>query len=87
MPDAKPAAVCLDSCIVIELFDKNSKNTADCRQIFDDAEKENLTFVISSLLHAEVAASSKKVQQWDVIEIRRALFRRAISSPLSSPFP
>jgi len=73
MAHDKPKAVGLDSCILIELFDKNSTGRADVKQIFDDAEADTLVLVISTFVHAEVAASSKKVKPWEVVELRRAL--------------
>ncbi len=73
MPDEKPAAVGVDSCVLIELFDEKSSKRADIKQIFSDAENGKLTLVISTMVHAEVAASSKKLKAWDVVEVRRAL--------------
>ena len=73
MADEKPQAVGIDSCVLIELFDAKSTIRADVKQIFDDAEGGNLTFVISTMVHAEVAASSTKVTPWEVVELRRAL--------------
>jgi predicted nucleic acid-binding protein len=73
MVDEKPQAVGLDSCVLIELFDMKSTGRADVKQIFDDAEQEKLTLVISTFVHAEVAASSTKVKPWEVLELRRAL--------------
>ena len=73
MPEDKPAAVGVDSCVLIELFDEKSPKRSDIRQIFSDAEKGKLTLVISTMVHAEVAASSKKIKAWDIVEVRRAL--------------
>lgn len=73
MANATPAAIGLDSCILIELFDSNSKESADIKQIISEAEQDRLTLVISTVVHAELAASSKKVTPWQVIEIRQAL--------------
>ena len=73
MPDEKPAAVGVDSCILIELFDEKSPKRPDIREIFIDAENAKLTLVVSTMVHAEVAASSKKLKAWEIVEVRRAL--------------
>jgi predicted nucleic acid-binding protein len=73
MPDEKPAAVGIDSCILIDLFDEKAPKREDIRQIFGDAETGKLTLVVSTMVHAEVAASSKNLKAWDVAEVRRAL--------------
>lgn len=73
MPDEKPAAVGVDSCVLIELFDEKSPKRADIRQIFTDAETGKLILVISTMVHAEVAASPKRITAWEVVEVRRAL--------------
>jgi predicted nucleic acid-binding protein len=73
MVDEKPAAVGVDSCVLIELFDVKSSKHADIKQIFDDAENSKLTLVISTMVHAEVAASSRKLTPWDIAAVRRAL--------------
>jgi predicted nucleic acid-binding protein len=73
MPDEKPPAVGVDSCVLIELFDEKSPKRADIRQIFTDAENGKLTLLVSTMVHAEVAASSKKLKAWDIHEVRRAL--------------
>lgn len=73
MPDEKPAAVGVDSCVLIELFDEKSPKRADIREIFTDAENGKLTLVVSTMVHAEVAASSKRLKAWDIAEVRRAL--------------
>ncbi|HZZ42161.1 MAG TPA: type II toxin-antitoxin system VapC family toxin [Tepidisphaeraceae bacterium] len=73
MPDQKPIAIGVDSCVLIELFDEKSPKRADIREIFADAENGKLTMVVSTMVHAEVAASSKKLKPWDIAEIRRAL--------------
>lgn len=73
MPDEKPAAIGIDSCVLIELFDEKSPKRADIRQIFTDAENGKLALLVSTMVHAEVAASSKKLKAWDIAEVRRAL--------------
>jgi predicted nucleic acid-binding protein len=73
MAEEKPAAIGVDSCVLIELFDEKSPKRADIRQIFTDAENGELTFLVSTMVHAEVAASSKKLKAWDIVEVRRAL--------------
>lgn len=73
MPDLKPIAVGIDSCVLIELFDAKSPKRADIGEIFTDAENGKLTLVVSTMVRAEVAASSKKLKPWDVVEVRRAL--------------
>ncbi|MCC7351729.1 MAG: type II toxin-antitoxin system VapC family toxin [Phycisphaerales bacterium] len=73
MADEKPSAVGIDSCVLIELFDVKSPKRTAIRDIFTDAENHKLTFLVSTMVHAEVAASSKKLKPWDIAEVRRAL--------------
>ena len=73
MPDEKPSAVGIDSCILIELFDEKSPTRDDIRQIVADAESGKLTLLISAMVFAEVAANSKNLDAWDIAEVRRAL--------------
>ena len=73
MPDEKPSAIGIDSCLLIELLDAKSTKRSDIREIITDAERGKLTLVISTMVHAEVAASSKKLKAWDIVELRRVL--------------
>ncbi len=73
MVDAPPTAVGLDSCILIELFDEKSKHRQDIRQIFNAAERDELVLVISTMVHAEVAATKSNATPHQIWEIRRAM--------------
>ncbi len=73
MVEAKPPAIGVDSCVLIELFDQNSPTRPDIREIFTDAENGKLTVLVSTMVHAEVAASSKQLTKWEIAEVRRAL--------------
>ncbi len=73
MADERPPAAGLDSCILIELFDERSTKRQDIRQILNDAEGGEFTLVISTLVHAEVAASPSRATPQQIWDIRRAL--------------
>jgi len=73
MPKPTPGAVALDSCILIDLFDATSTHREDIRQMYADAEKDKLLFVISTMVHAEVAAKNSEVTVGQIWDIRRAM--------------
>lgn len=86
MAEGRPPAAGLDSCVLIELFDERSTKRDDIRQIFNDAEGGEFTLVISTLVHAEVAASPSQASR-SRFGTSAARFRRVTSSRSNSRCP
>lgn len=73
MADSPPSAVGLDSCILIDLFDTKSIHKPDMRQMYALAERGELVFVISTMVHAEVAAKKGEATPAQIWDIRHAM--------------
>jgi len=58
---------------MIDFFDEKSEHRQDVRQMYDAAENGDLFFVISTMVHVEVAASKSEASPARIWDIRRAM--------------